>query len=73
VDRFETTCGQDETSLDSPTVDHFGEVWEAQGQERRPVPADGTYKKVASLGSAEEKRRHIHHHRQELGLISKAK
>ena len=28
--------------------------------------------KMASLGSAEEKRRYIHHHRQELGSISKA-
>src|SRR5579864_6653765 len=45
---------------------------EAEGQDRRSVPADGAYKKIASLGSAEEKRRYIHSHRQELGSISKA-
>src|SRR5436309_7294873 len=45
---------------------------EAQGQNRRPGDADGPYKKIASLGSAEEKRRYICDHRQELGSISKA-
>ena len=45
---------------------------EAKGQDRRSVPADGAYKKIASLGSAEEKRRYIRDHRQELGSISKA-
>ena len=45
---------------------------EAQGEDWRPVYADGAYKKIASLGSAEEKRRYIRDHRQELGSISKA-
>src|SRR5262249_31902618 len=45
---------------------------EAEGQDRRFVPADGAYKKIARLGSAEEKRRYIDNHRQELGSISKA-
>src|SRR5262249_37291803 len=49
-----------------------GRERKAEGQDRRPVPADGAYKKIASLGSAEEKRRYIHNHRQELGSISKA-
>jgi putative transposase len=43
-----------------------------QGQGRRSGHADGLYKKIASLGSAEEKRRFIRDHRQELGPISKA-
>ena len=45
---------------------------EAQGQDWRSGHADGTHKKIASLGSAEEKRRYIRNHRQELGSISKA-
>src|SRR5207302_321308 len=40
--------------------------------DRRSGHADGPYKKIANLGSAEEKRRYIRDHRQELGSISKA-
>ena len=49
-----------------------GRKRKAQGQDWRPGNADGTFKKTASLGSAEEKRRYIHHHREELGSVSKA-
>src|SRR5438093_130973 len=44
----------------------------AQGQGGRVGHADGPFKKIASLGSAAEKRRYIDHHREELGSISKA-
>jgi len=49
-----------------------GREREAQGQGRRPGHADGLFKKIARLGSAQEKRRYIRDHRQELGSISKA-
>jgi putative transposase len=45
---------------------------EAQDQDWRFGDADGALKKIASLGSAAEKRRYIHHHREELGSVSKA-
>src|SRR5436853_283317 len=45
---------------------------EAEVKYPRSGHADGTYKKIANLGSAEEKRRYIRDHRQELGSISKA-
>ena len=44
----------------------------AQSQGRRVGHADGLFKKIASLGSAAEKRRYIDNHREELGPISKA-
>jgi putative transposase len=44
----------------------------AQGQDWRSRHADGAFKKIAGLGSAEEKRRYIHNHREELGSVSKA-
>ena len=49
-----------------------GRERKAQGQNWRSGHADGAYKKIASLGSAEEKRRYIRDHREELGSISKA-
>lgn len=49
-----------------------GREREAQGQGWRPGDADGVFKKIARLGSAQEKRRYIRDHRQELGSISKA-
>ena len=49
-----------------------GRERKAQGQDWRPGHADGPYKKIASLGSAAEKRRYIRDHREELGSISKA-
>src|SRR5215467_12775851 len=45
---------------------------EAPRQGGRTRHADGPFKKIASLGSAAEKRRYIDHHREELGSISKA-
>jgi putative transposase len=45
---------------------------ETESQNRRPSHADGAFKKITNLGSAAEKRRYIHHHRQELGSVSKA-
>jgi len=45
---------------------------EAQGQDWRSGDADGSLKKIASLGSAAEKRRYIGDHREKLGSISKA-
>ena len=45
---------------------------EAQVQDWRSGDADGPFKKIASLGSAAEKRRYIGDHREELGSISKA-
>ena len=44
----------------------------AQGQDWRSGDGDGPRKKTASLGSAEEKRRYIRDHREELGSVSKA-
>src|SRR5881296_727999 len=44
----------------------------AQGQGGRARHADGPFKKIASLGSAAEKRGYIDNHREELGSISKA-
>ena len=44
----------------------------AQSQGGRAGYADGLFKKIASLGSAAEKRRYIDNHREELGSISKA-
>ena len=49
-----------------------GREREAQGQGRRSGHADGLFKKIARLGSAQQKRRYIRDHRQELGSISKA-
>src|SRR5215470_14308291 len=49
-----------------------GREREAPSQGGRVGHADGLFKKIASLGSAAEKRRYIDHHRQELGSISKA-
>ena len=49
-----------------------GRKREAPSQGGRTRHADGLFKKIASLGSAAEKRRYIDHHRQELGSISKA-
>src|SRR5206468_3135657 len=49
-----------------------GREREAPRQGGRTGHADGPYKKMASLGSAAEKRRYIDHHREELGPISKA-
>src|SRR5436190_8869008 len=45
---------------------------EAQSQGGRTRHADGPFKKIASLGSAAEKRGYIDNHREELGSISKA-
>jgi putative transposase len=45
---------------------------ETQGQDWRLGHADGPFKKIASLGSAAEKRRYIRDYREELGSISKA-
>src|SRR5256885_11488583 len=45
----------------------------APSQSGRARHADGPFKKIASLGSAAEKRRYIDNHRQELGSISKAR
>ena len=44
----------------------------APSQGGRARHADGPFKKIASLGSAAEKRRYIDHHREELGSVSKA-
>ena len=44
----------------------------AQGQDWRSGDADGTFKKIAGMGSTAEKRRYIHNHREELGSVSKA-
>src|SRR5712692_5060136 len=44
----------------------------APGQGGRARHADGPFKKIASLGSAAEKRRYIDNHREELGSVSKA-
>jgi len=44
----------------------------APSQGGRARHADGSFKKIASLGSAAEKRRYIDNHREELGSISKA-
>src|SRR5262249_23382828 len=49
-----------------------GREREAPSQSGRARHADGLFKKIASLGSAAEKRRYIDHHRKELGSISKA-
>jgi transposase InsO family protein len=49
-----------------------GREREAPSQGWRTRHADGLFKKIASLGSAAEKRRYIDNHRQELGSISKA-
>jgi putative transposase len=49
-----------------------GRERKAQGQDRRSGHADGAYKKIASLGSAEEKRGYVRDHREELGSVSKA-
>src|SRR5215468_4179994 len=49
-----------------------GREREAPSQGGRARHADGLFKKIASLGSAAEKRRYIDNHRQELGSISKA-
>jgi transposase InsO family protein len=49
-----------------------GREQEAQGQDCRLGPGDGPHKKIASLGSAEEKRRYIRDHLEELGSVSKA-
>lgn len=43
-----------------------------EGQSWRTRHADGSFKKIASLGSAAEKRRYIGDHREELGSVSKA-
>src|SRR5881409_2576557 len=45
---------------------------EAASQGGRARHADGPFKKIASLGSAAEKRGYIDNHREELGSISKA-
>src|SRR2546425_7543998 len=44
----------------------------APSQGGRARHADGSFKKIASLGSAAEKRRYIDNHREELGSTSKA-
>ena len=44
----------------------------APGESGRTRHADGSLKKIASLGSAAEKRRYIDNHREELGSVSKA-
>jgi putative transposase len=49
-----------------------GRERETQGQDRGVDPGDGPFKKMAKLGSAEEKRRYIRDHREKLGPISKA-
>jgi helix-turn-helix protein len=49
-----------------------GREREAPSQGWRTRHADGLFKKIASLGSAAEKRRYIDNHREELGSISKA-
>lgn len=49
-----------------------GREQEAQGQGCRSGHGDGPHKKIASLGSAEEKRRYIRDHLEELGSVSKA-
>jgi putative transposase len=49
-----------------------GRERKAQGQDWRSGDADGAYKKIASLGSAAEKRGYIRDHREELGSVSKA-
>ena len=61
----------DRSSLSSRTTVRSRER-EAQSQDWRSRDADGTFKKIARLGSAAEKRRYIHNHRKELGSISKA-
>jgi putative transposase len=59
------------SSIQPRTPTRSGER-EAQGQGWRTGHADGLFKKIASLGSASEKRRYIDNHREELGSISKA-
>jgi putative transposase len=49
-----------------------GREQKAQVQDCRSGDGDGPYKKTASLGSAEEKRRYIRDHIEELGSVSKA-
>ena len=49
-----------------------GREQKAQGQDWRSGDGDGPHKKTANLGSAEEKRRYIRDHREELGSVSKA-
>ena len=45
---------------------------ETQGQDWGPGDANGTFKKIADLGSTAEKRRYIRDHREKLGSVSKA-
>ena len=49
-----------------------GREQKAQGQDCRSGFGDGPHKKIASLGSAEQKRRYIRDHLEELGSVSQA-
>ncbi len=55
-----------------PGTSTGGREQEAQGQGCRSGFGDGPHKKIASLGSTEEKRRYIRDHLEELGSVSKA-
>jgi putative transposase len=55
-----------------PGTSTRGREQKAQGQDWRSGHGDGPHKKIASLGSAEEKRRYIRDHLEELGSVSKA-
>src|SRR5262249_24551045 len=55
-----------------PRTPTGGREQQAQGQNCRSRDGDGPHKKIASLGSAEEKRRYIRDHLEELGSVSKA-